>query len=634
MEEPDRGHRCRTSWLGEVRLPDDPVLLGAYAAIRCPVKVQNHFDRSIALPDPEALAAVRASSEAQAERFNSREIIDQVLNRLATVTGALDLRLLADEGLATIQDATREAVSNGVPLIIAPKLPTDYAGHRFGSPSVLVRGEDHADSVPGYLPVQVKAKRMLERHSRPHRLSCSPLSTPWPGDRLDMTDARLRTGRENDQLQLAHFWRLLEAAGWQSAGEPVGGVIGTDSVRRTFFTTGERAGQPALSLANRPASSGSKTIAWVELARKQIRTFSRTAKSGWKLRSALERYDHEHGFRVNLAKAARERAQGEPNVGPRVKPIFVRECTSCQWWGVCAPIMGSDDLSVRIDKSPLDVREISVLRSLGIQSVHDLATADLEALLPRYLPEVRHRDHADERLVLAAHRARMIARGVELERTTRGPITLTSSDIEIDWDIETSADNRVYLWGFWVSRPADWKSGRYVWFGKFCDLDADGEIELAGRAMNWLTTMLATDPNTRVYHYSDYEMVHLHKLAQFSDQPVLQQAAELLRNAHVDLFGIVKKNFFGAHGLGLKRIAQSGAGFEWRDDSPGGLNSQTWFAEAAHGPDTQTRLEARQRVLDYNEDDVRATAALRAWLRAEHGDQHLNSPHRLSESFD
>ncbi|WP_341729815.1 TM0106 family RecB-like putative nuclease [Brooklawnia sp.] len=634
MEEPDRWHRRHASRLGEVSLPDDPVLLDSYAAIRCPVKVQNHFDTSVSLPDRSALAAVRASSEAQAERFNSREIIDQALDRLAAIDGALDLRLLAAEDLPVIQDATRDAVARGVPLIIAPKLPIDYEGHRIGSPSVLLRGDDHSDSVPGYLPVQVKAKRMLERHSRPHQLSCSPLSRPWPGARIDMADARLRTGRENDQLQLAHFWRLLEAAGWQSAGEPTAGIIGTDSVRRTFFTEGERAGEPALGLSSGPGSSGLRAVAWVELTRKQIRTFSRTSDSGWRLRSPLERYDHEHGFRVNLARAARERARGQSNVGPMVKPIVVRECSSCQWWGVCAPIMGTDDLSVRIDKSPLDVREVSVLRSLGIQSVHDLATTDLEALLPRYLPEVRHRDHADQRIALAARRARMISRGVDLERTTRGAIGLPSSGIEIDWDIETSADDRIYLWGFWVAPAGDWHAGRYQWFGEFCDLDAAGEIELATRAMSWLTSMLTDDPATRVYHYSDYEMVHLHKLVQASGKQALRQASDLLRGAHVDLFSIVKKHFFGLHGLGLKKVATSGAGFSWRDDSPGGLNSQSWFAEAAHGADTRSREDARQRVLDYNEDDVRATAALRAWLRTQHGNQDFDTAHRPAEMVD
>jgi len=84
----------------------------------------------------------------------------------------------------------------------------------------------------------------------------------------------------------------------------------------------------------------------------------------------------------------------------------------------------------------------------------------------------------------------------------------------------------------------------------------------------------------------------------------------------VDLLEIVKAHFFGVSGLGLKMIAKH-AGFSWRDDDPGGLNSQLWFAEAVHGVTPEVRAQARTRVLEYNEDDVSATSQLRAWLRAQ-----------------
>jgi predicted RecB family nuclease len=58
-------------------------------------------------------------------------------------------------------------------------------------------------------------------------------------------------------------------------------------------------------------------------------------------------------------------------------------------------------------------------------------------------------------------------------------------------------------------------------------------------------------------------------------------------------------------------------GFSWRDDDPGGLNSQLWFAEAVHGATNEVRAQARRRVLEYNEDDVTATNQVRAWLRAQ-----------------
>jgi predicted RecB family nuclease len=83
------------------------------------------------------------------------------------------------------------------------------------------------------------------------------------------------------------------------------------------------------------------------------------------------------------------------------------------------------------------------------------------------------------------------------------------------------------------------------------------------------------------------------------------------------LLPIVRGNFFGVAGLSIKQTAPA-FGFHWRDDDPGGLQSQVWLEQArgAVGSDADTW---RERILAYNEDDVRATAALRAGLRREHG---------------
>src|ERR1035437_6691130 len=85
--------------------------------------------------------------------------------------------------------------------------------------------------------------------------------------------------------------------------------------------------------------------------------------------------------------------------------------------------------------------------------------------------------------------------------------------------------------------------------------------------------------------------------------------------AFFDLFEVVRGHFFGTYGLGLKQVAHAGSGFSWRDDNPGGLNSQSWFADAVHAETEAVRAGLTQRVLDYNEGDVRATYALRRWLR-------------------
>jgi len=97
---------------------------------------------------------------------------------------------------------------------------------------------------------------------------------------------------------------------------------------------------------------------------------------------------------------------------------------------------------------------------------------------------------------------------------------------------------------------------------------------------------------------------------------LLDWAAGYAEEHFVDLLEIVKAHYFGVSGLGLKLMAGH-VGFSWRDDDPGGLNSQLWFAEAVHGATNEVRAQARRRVLEYNEDDVTATNQVRAWLRAQ-----------------
>ena len=71
--------------------------------------------------------------------------------------------------------------------------------------------------------------------------------------------------------------------------------------------------------------------------------------------------------------------------------------------------------------------------------------------------------------------------------------------------------------------------------------------------------------------------------------------------------------FLCAHGKGLKRIAPV-AGFAWRDPEAGGENSMRWY-RAAVGMDTPAPDPAqRQRLLEYNADDVAATQVLREWM--------------------
>jgi len=275
--------------------------------------------------------------------------------------------------------------------------------------------------------------------------------------------------------------------------------------------------------------------------------------------------------------------------------------------------MDDDDISLRISKTPLDVRELQALMGLGITTVSQLADADVEALLPDYLPLTAHRDRAEARLRTAARRARMLKRGVALEKVSVDPVEVQRAPVEVDLDIETDEGDRTYLWGaLLTNRGAG--TQKYHHFSSFSYLSPSAEVEVAASFARWLVRLATRHPSLLVYHYSDYEVVHLRRLAQRSEHPDLLAACDLVKEHFVDLFQVIRDNFVAVDGLGLKVVASKGAGFSWRDEEPGGLNSQTWFATAVDGPTAKDRKAARKRVLEYNEDDVLATWHVREWL--------------------
>lgn len=558
-------------------------VLDAYAARSCPLKTVHRFTPGLEPPidrppDPPF--------------FHDAEAIEAEVYGLLLAADAetADLRGTRAADAEAAEQATIAAMRAGAPLILAPTLPRDRAGHRTGHPSLLVR---ETGDGPGYHPVQIKFHRVLESTAP----DAPPLYATTLGAPRELTTVPARGYRWRHRLaaalQLAHYWRMLEASGY-AAQRPAGGLIGLDRIP-------VHGGQPG------------QVITWLDLAAPRVPQNPDTVPVPRDAdpTSVLERYDADFATRVALATDA---LSARPEDPPPLTPILTPECRGCVWLPRCTTFLDADDLTRRINKSPLDAHEVTTLRGLGIDTVPDLAHTELDGLLADYLPRASHRDDAEDRLRRAHHRARLLDSGVALERETSGELPLPRHDLEIDVDIETSADDRVYLWGFWIDDPEAGEPYARQ-FVSFTDLDAEGERALAAEAMAWLR-VLVEGRDAAVYHYSDYETVRLGRLAAHLGE--LGAWAQGWATAHfVDLFTVVRENFFGANGLGLKVVASAVAGFEWRDDEPGGLNSQAWFADAVHASDDLDREIARIRVLEYNEDDVRATWHLRRWLRTQ-----------------
>src|SRR5262249_35535492 len=195
------------------------------------------------------------------------------------------------------------AMTSGIQLILGGRLPADLAGRRVGEPDLLVSA-----TKSGYRAVDIKHHRSL--NPRPEGSSNAPAArcSDLAGLLLESAaadHARAARRHREDLLQLAHYQRMLEAAGLAASGRRYGGIIGVEEV-----------------------------VVWYDLDAPLWRTPS--AHGGAKFRSTMEIYDFEFDFRLDIIAVAAA-ATADPSVTPIVVPVRIGECAECPWWSHCGP---------------------------------------------------------------------------------------------------------------------------------------------------------------------------------------------------------------------------------------------------------------------------------------------------------
>ena len=567
------------------------LLLGAHASRRCPRRIHNDHDRTVPkvewLPSPELQLRLDAGSGFEVE----------VLDRLVVLHGHRCTDLRGTDDWRELTTATIAALAAGAELVVGGRLPDDDAGGRLGRPDVLLRVGTGPDGVAGrYVPVEVKWHLGTEKRAK-RTASVSALASPTTRVEVEGRAPRTRQ-RFDDLLQLAHYTRMLQACGFHPGEDQlVGAVIGTD-----LLDVG--GGEPE------------QVLVWHDLAVAQFTTFSRSRGSAE--RSVLERYDHEHRFRLKVAQVAARRTGAPDDPEPIVVPIAQDECLTCPYRDWCAERMGPDDPSAAITTGRLRIREWLSLQALGVTTTAALAEVDVDddEFMAAFLAEHTHDEAgAARRLAEAVRRAGMVRDGVRLLRTGTGPLHVPRADVEIDLDYESDPSGRKYLWGARVATgdalTGRWGPARYRAFVTWDLVDAEGERALAAELVAWLRSEIASAEvagrTLQVHHWTAVEPDALRTVLG------ADAVADVLAR-FVDLYDVVRTQFVGAFGLGLKAVAPA-FGFRWRDDDAGGSQSQTWLlvARDTASPD---HAAMRQRVLEYNEDDVEATAVVRAGLSA------------------
>jgi len=528
---------------------------GGYVAKQCPVRAQN----DALYPDAER-TPVGAFLQSLFDQGNAFE--DRIFETLEA-SGAL--RITERSRDARIA-ATMRAAADRVAVILGGELPIDPVNRRAGRPDVLVAARGG-----GYRAVDVKSGGVLGHARSAIPALLSSLDAPAYED-ASIDPARCAKTNRKNLLQLAHYQRMLEAAGIAATDGRFGAIIGREAV-----------------------------VAWMDLDSDVFRSPSSTGLT--KRRSTMEVYDFEFGFRLDIIATTHAHLR-DPSVELLVRPVRVPECDGCPWEAHCLAelTVGDGDLSLL---PGIGFKQWKKHRERGVTTRAELAALTPDD--PRYA-DAEMRDLADQ---IEQARAWMSPEPFTLRRGIR-TLDLPRGDIEIDVDLENAPDGRVYLWG---ALRADGTTTSYHPFVTWEPLTPEREAANFVAFWSWLcderAQAAAAGKTLRAYFFSPIETRYMRALGEAAG--VRDEVdAFVSSDAWLDLHRIVERQVVTGTSLSLKVLAPL-AGFAWEVDDPGGAVSMLQYVTAVdqEAPGAQ---RAREWLLAYNRNDVEATAAVRAAL--------------------
>ncbi|MBI3955027.1 TM0106 family RecB-like putative nuclease, partial [Candidatus Gottesmanbacteria bacterium] len=243
---------------------------------------------------------------------------------------------------------------------------------------------------------------------------------------------------------------------------------------------------------------------------------------------------------------------------------------------------------------------------LGVERVEELCNLDIPAIL---IKKVQDKTFISG---LAETSLNTIKRRASIFSQTKKPviyhpIPFPAVSKELFFDLEGDpTQGFIYLHGIYVRSDHD---EQYISFVAK-DYTPKAEKEAWKKCISFIQSLPEDD--FCLYYYSHYEPT-TYKLLQKQYTDVLSEKdiETLFDSKHaIDLYKVIRSNTdWPLYSYSLKEIAHF-LNFNWRDKTPSGALSIQWFNEYLKDKDP----DKLQRIIEYNEDDCKATMVVKDYL--------------------
>jgi len=533
------------------------------------------------------------------EEFKKQGFVheERVLKALTDSTPGL---LIIDQTLhsSDIQRETVKALLNPDLLVIAGGYISEIAEqelatalgrafkpiNRASRPDLIIRVGQRNDGSPAWAPVDIKSHKAVTTNLS-NTVFTSTLSL------LDPKSSSPKKGRLNkeDLHQLAHYTRHFQALGIDSDDLWVG-IIG----REVSECVWSRLGDVVLG-------QGKNAPSFLSLHDQQ---FARAVEV------------------INLSQLENENPEQNSGI-ISIQSSGKLGCTACMYKSTCLKEMQNFDHGNG---------HVTLLAGVTPDYASDYFP-DIKSI-----KELLDATPSNEQMLVAQVRAHVWrTKKPELLDPSKA-FELPVADIEIDIDLENSMEalresgidepmgvDRLYLYGFGVhdrTKNTDWQTAVIETYFDYSNTE-DGEFEVLSKMWTRLQEEISkaegANCSIKIFHYSPHEFTWWKRFAsryQGKAGVPTENELELFKaNYLVDLLPIARTISFPTMSYSIKDLAPL-AGFEWDVDKAGGANSLLKFRTATDpSASDKSRAEAIAWLDSYNRDDVRATFAVRNYIR-------------------